>query len=95
VRKFSGEVFLGWVIGYGLLRSLIEVYRGDADRGWVGPLSTSQFIGLLSVVAGVALLLALLKKHRADPSSLRFWETPLQTAAPAAAPRAQRRRHKR
>lgn len=95
VRKFSGEVFLGWVIGYGLLRSLIEVYRGDADRGSVGPLSTSQFIGLLSVGAGTALLFALLKKYRANPSSVRFWEMPLPTAAKPAAPRTQRRKRKR
>jgi phosphatidylglycerol---prolipoprotein diacylglyceryl transferase len=95
VRKFSGEVFLGWVIGYGVLRSLIEIYRGDADRGAVGPLSTSQFIGLLSVVAGIGLLVALLKKYRSNPQALRLWETPLQAAPKAAATRAQRRKRKR
>ena len=31
VRKFSGEVFLGWVMGYGIVRPIIEIYRGD-DR---------------------------------------------------------------
>ena len=80
VRKFSGGVFLGWVFGYGILRSIIEIYRGDADRGSVGPLSTSQFIGILSVVAGAFLLYALLRKHRADPTALRLWEQPLPSA---------------
>jgi phosphatidylglycerol---prolipoprotein diacylglyceryl transferase len=94
-RKFSGTVFLGWVIGYGVLRSIIEVYRGDADRGGVGPLSTSQFIGVVSVVAGAALLVVLLKKHRADPSALRLWEIPLQVPAKAAPPRSQRRKRRR
>ena len=36
VRKFSGEVFLGWVLGYGIMRPIIEIYRGDDDRGSVG-----------------------------------------------------------
>src|ERR1041384_2047801 len=51
-RRFSGEVFLGWVIGYGVLRSLIEVFRDDDDRGLytIGgvALSTSQIIGIVS-----------------------------------------------
>jgi len=95
VRKFSGEVFLGWVLGYGLLRSFIEIYRGDEDRGSVGPLSTSQFIGLLSVVAGAVLLGFLLKKYRADPTALRLWERPLPVAAREASPRGPRRKRRR
>jgi prolipoprotein diacylglyceryl transferase len=94
VRKFSGQVFLAWVMGYGVLRSFIEYYRGDADRGNVGPLSTSQFIGIISVVAAAFLLVALLKRYKADPSALRLWEQPLPgTAAPAPA-RAQRRKRR-
>ena len=96
VRKFSGEVFLGWVMGYGVLRSLIEIYRGDADRGTVGPLSTSQFIGVISIAAGGGLLFVLWKKYRTDPVAARLWETPL--AVPAEAPRSprfQRRKRKR
>jgi prolipoprotein diacylglyceryl transferase len=95
VLKFSGQVFLGWVFGYGLLRSLIEIYRGDADRGAVGPLSTSQFIGLLSVVAGAVFLGFLLKKYRADPTALRLWERPLPVAAREAPSRGPRRKRRR
>ncbi|MEO5767038.1 MAG: prolipoprotein diacylglyceryl transferase [Polyangia bacterium] len=76
VRRFSGEVFLGWVIGYGLLRPLIEVLRDDEERGNVGPLSTSQFIGMVSVVLGVALLLHLLRQYRRDPEGARLWQQP-------------------
>jgi phosphatidylglycerol:prolipoprotein diacylglycerol transferase len=95
VRKFSGEVFVGWVMGYGVLRSLIEVYRGDADRGAVGPLSTSQFIGLLSVLAAAVLLVALIKRYRSDATAMRLWEVPLPAPAKTAAPRSQRRKRKR
>jgi prolipoprotein diacylglyceryl transferase len=94
-RRFSGAVFLGWVVGYGVLRSIIEIFRGDSDRGAVGPLSTSQFIGVVSVLVGVVLLVALLKKYRADPAASRLWEIPLQQPAKAATPRSQRRKRKR
>jgi phosphatidylglycerol:prolipoprotein diacylglycerol transferase len=95
VRKFSGLVFVGWVLGYGILRSLIEVYRDDDDRGTVGPLSTSQFIGLVSSVLAIVLLVKLYQRYRRDPASSRLWEQPLKLA-PAAAPapvgRAKKRR---
>jgi phosphatidylglycerol:prolipoprotein diacylglycerol transferase len=77
VRKFSGEVFVGWVMGYGVARPIIEIYRGDSDRGNVGPLSTSQFIGIVSAVAASTLLYFLLKKYRQDGSAMRLWEQPL------------------
>jgi len=94
VRKFSGEVFLGWVLGYGILRSIIEVFRGDDDRGSVGALSTSQFIGLVSAVAGIGLLFALVKRYRADPAAARLWEIPVPSVAKSEPPaeRARKRR---
>ena len=76
-RRFSGQVFLGWVLGYGILRPLIEVVRDDDQRGNVGPLSTSQFIGIMSVVLGIALLVALLRKYRRDPDGSRLWLHPV------------------
>ena len=84
-RKFSGLVFVGWVVGYGILRPIIEVFRDDDQRGSVGPLSTSQFIGLTSVVLALALLGYLIKRYREDPQALRLWEQPLGAAVPAAA----------
>ncbi len=57
-RRFSGQVFLGWVLGYGILRSLIEIVRDDDQRGHTcraRVLSTSQFIGIVSVVLGLVL----------------------------------------
>ncbi len=94
VRKFSGQVFLAWVIGYGLLRPLIEAFRDDDQRGSVGPLSTSQFIGLTSVVLGIALMVHLLKRYRADPGSLRLWETASEPAPAAAGGGGKRRKNR-
>jgi phosphatidylglycerol:prolipoprotein diacylglycerol transferase len=81
VRRFSGEVFLGWVIGYGILRPIIELLRDDDQRGNVGPLSTSQFIGMVSVALGIALLVHLIKRYRRDPDSSRLWERPVAATA--------------
>ena len=93
VRKFSGMVFLGWVIGYGILRPIIEIYRDDKQRGWVGPLSTSQFIGLTSSLLGIALLVKLIRRYRRDPEGARLWQTPIAVAAaPAPSVRGPRRR---
>jgi prolipoprotein diacylglyceryl transferase len=93
VRKFSGEVFVGWVLGYGIARPIIEIYRGDSDRGNVGPLSTSQFIGIVSALFASTLLYFLLKRYRQDASALRLWEQPLPVAGES--PKAKSGRRKR
>jgi prolipoprotein diacylglyceryl transferase len=94
VRKFSGEVFLGWVLGYGILRPIIEIYRGDDDRGSVGGLSTSQFIGIGSVVAGIGLLVFLIKRYRADPAAQRLWLIPIPSQAKVEPEERSRKRRK-
>lgn len=50
-RRFEGQIFCMYLIGYGVLRFFLEFFRGDPDRGFVfgGLLSTSQFISLLIV----------------------------------------------
>lgn len=52
-RRFRGEVFLAYVVGYGVLRFFIEMLRDDPERGSLGPLSTSQWIASASVVAAL------------------------------------------
>jgi len=53
-RAFAGQLILAYMFLYGALRLLIEFWRDDW-RGWVGPLSTSQFLSIGMMV--VALLL--------------------------------------
>ena len=55
----SGDVFLWFVLLYGLTRSFWEQFRGDLVRGFVvpGTISTSQAIGLTSAAVAGALLL--------------------------------------
>lgn len=51
-RKFDGQVVLSLFMGYAFIRSLIEMLRGDADRGVYldGVLSTAQITGTIVIV---------------------------------------------
>ncbi len=99
-RRFSGQVFVGWVLGYGILRPLIEILRDDDQRGNVGPLSTSQFIGIVSVLLAGALLVQLIRRYRQDPEATRLWLRPATAGgpsvsqAPPAAARPKRRKRR-
>ncbi len=53
-RKRRGEVFIAFTMGYGVLRFLLELLRGDTQRGGLFGFSTSQIIGVVTfLVAGV------------------------------------------
>lgn len=56
-KKFAGQLFLLYVMIYGIARSLVEVLRGDFRGDFVfGILSVSQFIGLsMAIFAGIML----------------------------------------
>ena len=53
-KAFPGQVFLLYLILYGIGRSVVEIFRGDISRGYVidGVLSHSQLIAL--IVIGIA-----------------------------------------
>ncbi|HEY3347981.1 MAG TPA: prolipoprotein diacylglyceryl transferase [Nitrospirota bacterium] len=56
--RFDGQLFWSYVLGYSVLRFVLEFFRGDIDRGFValGPLtlSTSQLIALAAFTASIA-----------------------------------------
>lgn len=56
-RRADGQITLAYLVMYAIGRSIIEEFRGDADRGFLlgGVLSTSQALSL--VIAAVALVL--------------------------------------
>jgi phosphatidylglycerol:prolipoprotein diacylglycerol transferase len=56
-RRFSGETFARYVVGYALLRGSIEFFRGDPRGEVFGLLSTSQFIALCGLLLGAAILI--------------------------------------
>ncbi len=54
-RRFEGETIAYLLMGYALLRAITEMFRGDAERGSLGLLSTSQVISIPLFLAGVAI----------------------------------------
>jgi phosphatidylglycerol:prolipoprotein diacylglycerol transferase len=63
-RRYDGQVFAWLMLLYPVLRSAIELFRGDTIRGvgWFGFLSTSQ---LLSIpIFALGLLLVVLRRRR-------------------------------
>lgn len=54
-RRFAGHVLLAFLVGYGALRSVVEVFRADTERGlWLGGwVSTSQVVGLTTAVVAL------------------------------------------
>ena len=54
-QKRSGELAAAYLTLYSLGRFVLEFWRGDLERGAIGPLSTSQFIGLFTFLIGVIL----------------------------------------
>ena len=61
-EKYSGELAALYLILYSAGRFVLEFWRGDLIRGAVGPLSTSQFIGLFTLLAGIVLLVLIRRK---------------------------------
>jgi phosphatidylglycerol:prolipoprotein diacylglycerol transferase len=76
-RKFSGEMFVAFTMGYAILRYYVEILRADEQRGMIGPLSTSQFIGVTTFLAGATLLAWLWTRYKKDPEGMRLWQNGL------------------
>ena len=48
-KRYEGQVFLFFVVSYGVLRALLEILRADERGGLLG-LSTSQLISAILVL---------------------------------------------
>ena len=81
-RTFSGQMLIAFTMGYAVLRFYLETLRADEQRGEIGPLSTSQFIGILTFLAAGALYFVLRAHQKRHPGSLRYWEPEPVVAAP-------------
>ncbi len=63
-KSFDGRTFWVWVLLYGILRFVVEFFRGD-ERGSLLGLSTSQFISLVLVPLSVIMLIRLARRPAA------------------------------
>lgn len=62
-ERFRGETGCLYIVFYAVGRFFLEYLRGDAARGSVGAISTSQFISIIIFVVGVVLWIILFKKN--------------------------------
>lgn len=69
-RKFDGQVFLSYVIWYGVGRAVIEGLRSDSLYFFNTGLRTSQMVGIISAV--VALAIFIFRWFTAAPASAPF-----------------------
>lgn len=67
-KKFDGQVAATALMMYAVLRSIVEFFRGDEDRGFLfdGLLSTSQFISIFVFAIGLLILFMAPRKTLAD-----------------------------
>ncbi len=65
-KKFDGQLFMLYLMLYAIGRSIIEIFRGDLDRGFIidGILSNSQFISLLVFLGALIIYIRLYKKSK-------------------------------
>ncbi len=60
-KWFHGQVVLMYFMLYSMLRSTLEIFRGDAERGYIidGVVSTSQFISIIVAAGSLAMIVYL------------------------------------
>ncbi len=77
-KKFHGQMFVFYMIWYGFGRMLIEGLR--ADSLYVGNMRISQFVGFVSFVLGVILMIVNLRRVRVKGAKEDSYE-PVYAAA--------------
>ncbi len=69
-KRYHGQVFIWWLLLYPLMRSTMELFRGDTERGFAfGPVSTSQFISIAVAVFAIVLIFRLRRGLTDSPQS--------------------------
>jgi phosphatidylglycerol---prolipoprotein diacylglyceryl transferase len=59
-KKFDGQVFAAYLVGYALLRSVVEFFRGDYVVHYLGGWATqAHLVSFAGLVAGIILLFVL------------------------------------
>lgn len=64
-QRFEGQLFFSYIILYAIGRGIIEMFRGDEERGFIieGILSHSQFISILIIMVTGFVYYKFRKKH--------------------------------
>lgn len=62
--KCKKSLLFVYLLSYSVIRFIDEFFRGDDYRGFIGPISTSQFISVLIFIFSVAMLIIINKKPK-------------------------------
>ncbi len=57
-RRFHGQLLATWLVAYAVLRTAVEAFRGDGERGVVAGLGMGQWTSIGIFAAGVAVWVA-------------------------------------
>jgi len=70
-HRFDGHIFWIYVLVHSILRSIVEIFRGDQIRGFLIPdvISTSQAIAAVTALAALAMLVVLSKRRKTSPAT--------------------------
>ncbi len=63
-KKKSPKLSFYYLMTYSTVRFCLELLRGDEDRGFFGPLSTSQWIALIIITTGIIWRIRLLYQEK-------------------------------
>ncbi|MBI3205964.1 MAG: prolipoprotein diacylglyceryl transferase [Myxococcales bacterium] len=82
-RRFRGQVFLAFTLGYGYLRFAVEILRDDAERGELGPfVGTHVFLPAALLIFAAAYIYGPSRSVR--PPNLRWATDALAVVPPVA-----------
>lgn len=72
-KKFDGQIFASYLMGYALLRSVVESFRGDYSTEHIhaGLLTPGQLVGLGIFTAGLVLYVVQLRRRPTQPLPAR------------------------
>jgi phosphatidylglycerol:prolipoprotein diacylglycerol transferase len=64
-KSFNGQLFMTYLLLYSVMRFIVEFFRGDVARGFIGPyLSVSQVISIVMFAVAMAGFIFLRRKNR-------------------------------
>lgn len=62
-KKFDGQVFAVYLVGYAITRSTVELFRGDYPQLYAGWITPAHIVSALILAAGAGLYLYLPRKR--------------------------------
>ncbi len=62
-RRFEGQIFATYLIGYAITRSIVEIFRGDySERYWGGLATPAQLVSIAIFIVGAGVYVALARR---------------------------------